>query len=97
MKFISREILDRKVEMGEDILIVDVRESYEYEEENIGGINIPLDEVLSRFEELPRDKEVIFCCRSGSRSSAMTHTLERKYGLQNLYTLEGGLAVYFDV
>ena len=79
----------------EDILIIDVRESHEYEDENVGGVNIPLDELLERRGEIPSEKKVIVCCRSGQRSTAMTHTLERKFGLKNLYTLEDGLSTYF--
>ena len=79
----------------EDILIIDVRELYEFEEENLGGVNIPLDELLERRSEIPNKKKVIICCRTGIRSSAMTHTLERKFGLNNLFTLKDGLSTYF--
>ena len=79
----------------EDVLIIDVRESYEFEDENIGGINIPLDTLLEKRHEIPSEKKVIFCCRTGKRSSAMAHTLERKFGLSNIYTLKDGLDSYF--
>jgi rhodanese-related sulfurtransferase len=95
MKFVSKDELDQMIGQKEDILIIDVRESYEFEDENLGGMNIPLDELLERRGEIPAEKKVIICCRSGSRSLAMTHTLERKFGLKNLYTLQDGLSTYF--
>mgnify|MGYP003676983682 CR=1 FL=1 len=54
-----------------DIQIIDVREPYEFEDNNIGGINIPLDEVLSSVDKIDTSKKVVFCCQSGKRSSAI--------------------------
>jgi len=57
----------------EQIILVDVREFYEFEDFNIGGINIPLYELNDRATEIPEDKKVIFCCSTGVRSKqAMT-------------------------
>lgn len=95
MKFVSRHELDQMIGQKEDVHIIDVRESYEFEDENIGGVNIPLDTLLSRRNEIPSEKKVIICCQTGKRSSAMAHTLERKFGLTNLYTLKDGLSTYF--
>jgi adenylyltransferase/sulfurtransferase len=54
--------------MPEQIILVDVREFYEFEDFNIGGINIPLYELTGRITEIPEDKKVIFCCSTGVRS-----------------------------
>jgi adenylyltransferase/sulfurtransferase len=54
--------------MPEQIILVDVREFYEFEDFNIGGINIPLYELTDRVTEIPEDKKVIFCCSTGVRS-----------------------------
>lgn len=51
------------------ICLIDVREAYEFEDFNIGGINIPLAELAERLSELPADKtKIVFCCQSGQRS-----------------------------
>jgi molybdopterin/thiamine biosynthesis adenylyltransferase/rhodanese-related sulfurtransferase len=50
------------------ILLVDVREEYEFEEDFIGGINIPLPELPENLHTIPADKTVVFYCRSGVRS-----------------------------
>lgn len=95
MKSISPEELHAMISGKQDFQLIDVRESYEYEDQNIGGINIPLDELLDRRAEIQTDKKVIICCEGGKRSAAMTHTLKRKYDM-DIFSLEGGLNSYFE-
>ena len=52
----------------DDIFLVDVREEYEFEEDFIGGINIPLPDLPEKLTTMPADKTVVFYCRSGVRS-----------------------------
>jgi len=96
MKFISVQDLYRMISDKSDFQLIDVRESYEYEDSNIGGMNIPLGEILGETDRIPKDKPVVLCCKSGKRSAAMTLTLERKFGMDNLLTLQGGLELYFE-
>jgi len=62
--------LQERIEKGEKINLIDVREPNEYEEDNIGGQLIPLGELPYRLDELDglQDEEVIVHCRSGKRS-----------------------------
>jgi adenylyltransferase/sulfurtransferase len=78
-------------------LIIDVREPYEFEDFNIGGINIPLDHVLSSLDQLDKTKNIVICCQSGKRSQAMMMTLKRKFQLDNLWSLEGGILAYQEL
>lgn len=94
MKFVSVKELDELLNDPAGFQLIDVRESYEYEDWNLGGDNMPLDTVLSNKDKISKDKKVVFCCMTGKRSSAMTHTLERKFGMHNLYSLQGGLENY---
>jgi len=55
-------------EAPEKLCMIDVRETYEYEEQNSGRVNIPLYELTDRLDQLPSDKVIIFCCHSGYRS-----------------------------
>ena len=96
MNFISTNELHSLIQSSDSLQLVDVRESYEFEDKNIGGINIPLGEILNRKDELSIEGTVVLCCKSGKRSAAMAHTLERKYQLSNIRTLEGGLEKYFE-
>lgn len=51
-----------------DYLLIDVREAYEFEEYNIGGINIPLYELNSHLPNLQDHQRIVFCCTMGKRS-----------------------------
>ena len=84
------------IEGKKDFQIIDVREDYEFDDGNIGGLNIPLGEILSNLSKIPGNKPVVLCCKTGKRSAAMTLTLERKHGMKNLLTLKGGLESYFE-
>lgn len=52
----------------EQVLLVDVREYYEFEADNFGGENIPLSEIPESISTFPAGKKVIFYCNSGKRS-----------------------------
>lgn len=82
---------------GEPFQFIDVREPYEFEEDNLGAQLIPMNEVLDRVTEIARDKKVVVHCRSGKRSASVIKALEQMHGfdkLQNLYNLEGGILAY---
>jgi adenylyltransferase/sulfurtransferase len=71
--------------------LLDVREPHEHEAFHIGGLLIPLAEVLHRAAEIPRDQPVIVYCRKGIRSQIAIQKLEEKYGFNNLINLRGGV------
>lgn len=59
-------------------LIVDVRTSAEFAQGNApGSLNIPLDELTQRMEELDRRKPIILCCASGGRSAYAQRFLQQ--------------------
>ena len=67
----------RKLDQG--VPMIDVREPSEYREVRIPGAKLlPLSDFLERFEELPRDGEVMIQCRSGSRSALATKALRER-------------------
>lgn len=66
---ISITALQNQVEaMQHRLLLVDVREPWEFEDFNIGGINIPLAELNEQLHDLPQAEQIVFCCASGQRS-----------------------------
>ncbi|MCP4165443.1 MAG: rhodanese-like domain-containing protein [Chloroflexi bacterium] len=74
-----------------DVIIIDVREQYEYDEGHISGVElIPLGTIPERMDEIPTDKTVIAVCRSGNRSSQATEFL-RQQGFDNVHNMEGGM------
>ena len=93
MEEITVEELKRKIDNGEDFQLVDVRETFEYEVSNLGGINIPLSGIMIESDKIATDKPVIVQCRSGKRSAAAIMQLQT-LGYDNLYNLEGGILAW---
>jgi adenylyltransferase/sulfurtransferase len=93
---ISVSALKGWIDSGKDFQLIDVRESYEYDIANLGGLLIPQGEILKRLDEIDSRKDVVIYCRSGKRSLDVIHQLEREAGLVNLYNLEGGILAWAD-
>lgn len=93
MKTITVEALKAKIDAGEKINLVDVREPHENNAFNIGGILLPLGQVQSlQIDEIEDLKEevVYFYCRSGNRSGQACLMLE-SYGFINAVNVVGGM------
>ena len=93
MKEISVQELKEKIDNGEDFQLIDVREDFEYETSNLGGVLIPLGGILIETDKIAKDKPVIVQCRSGKRSAAAIMQLEQ-LGYTNLYNLQGGILAW---
>ena len=79
-------------------LIVDVRENFEFQNYRIdvqNMINIPLSEIEQKINEFPNDREVIFVCNNGLRSSMAVKFLEQR-GFNNLRFIEGGIVKWIQ-
>ena len=88
---ISIEELENWLEkMPEEVCLIDVREDFEFEDYNIGGINIPFDELADRADALPKNKKIIFCCRSGQRSKMAVDLLKPVFEGE-MYNLKNGI------
>src|SRR5664280_2856849 len=72
---ISVKELKSRIDAGEDVLILDVREPYEYQIANIGGKLIPQNDVPQRLAEIDRDREIVVQCRSGQRSQRIAESV----------------------
>ena len=88
---VSARELKRKMDEGEALTLIDVREPYEYEIARIAGARlIPLGELETHVDELPRTGTLVLQCHSGSRSEHAARLL-REAGFENVYNLEGGI------
>jgi rhodanese-related sulfurtransferase len=96
MKEITVLELKEKMDKGEDFQLIDVREDFEYEMSNLGGVLIPLGGILIEAEQIAKDKPVIIQCRSGKRSAAAIAQLEQQFGFTNLYNLKGGMLAWAE-
>ena len=93
MTNITAEEVKQRLDAGEEINLVDVREPEERVAYNIGGLFIPLGKIQTmQTEELDdlKEKEVIFYCRSGNRSGQACLILETM-GFTNVKNLVGGM------
>jgi molybdopterin/thiamine biosynthesis adenylyltransferase/rhodanese-related sulfurtransferase len=78
------------IEFPDEIYLIDVRESYEFEDYNIGGINIPLYELKEHIESIPKNKKLVFCCQTGQRSKIAMQILKPFY-TGEMYSLINGI------
>jgi rhodanese-related sulfurtransferase len=93
MQHITTAELKARLDAGETIHLLDVREPEEVAEFNIGGTALPLGHLMSQqTEEIEdwKDEEVVVLCRSGKRSLQATMMLETM-GFSNVKNLTGGL------
>lgn len=91
MNSISAIELSKRLSDGDDILLVDVRESFEHDHFNIGGINIPLASIFEHLAQLSTEKETVIYCQKGIRSQIAIQRLQQKSGYTNLINLSGGM------
>ena len=96
MENITVEEVKRRMDAGEELHLVDVREPHENARFNIGGTLLPLGMIQSmqvdEIEDL-KDKEVICYCRSGNRSGQAAMFLETM-GFTNTKNLVGGMVAW---
>jgi molybdopterin/thiamine biosynthesis adenylyltransferase/rhodanese-related sulfurtransferase/molybdopterin converting factor small subunit len=88
--------LKKKMDAGEQPFILDVREPNEYQINRIEGSTlIPLGELPRRYQELPRDREIITQCKMGGRSAKAQDFL-KSVGFTNVKNLRGGILEWID-
>lgn len=87
--------LKTRLDAGEKVILVDVRETYEYEEFSLGGLQIPMSEFADKFSILEpyKNQEIILYCRVGPRSASMVAFLKSK-GFTNPRNLRGGIETW---
>lgn len=96
MQNITPEEVKERLDKGEKLNLVDVREPHERAEFNIGGVHIPLGQVqMMQVDELEnlKNEEVIVYCRSGNRSGQAAMMLDT-LGFTNTKNLSGGMMAW---
>jgi adenylyltransferase/sulfurtransferase len=92
---IQVEELKRKLDAGEDVFVLDVREPHERQICDIGGHLIPLGDLPRRVHELDSAREIVVHCRSGARSARAVAFL-RQAGFKKVRNLAGGILAWAD-
>ncbi|MFL2582381.1 MAG: rhodanese-like domain-containing protein [Flavobacteriales bacterium] len=96
MKEISVDELKEMQDNGDVFQLVDVREPNEFEICSLGGDEIPMSQIMARYQEISKEKKVIVHCKSGKRSANVIQALEQNFGYSNLYNLEGGILAWAE-
>ncbi len=93
MTNITNEEVKQRLDAGEKLNLIDVREPHENAEFNIGGLLLPLGKIQSMqvedIEDL-KNEEIIFYCRSGNRSG-ISATILDQMGFTDTKNLVGGM------
>src|SRR6185369_3005723 len=87
--------LKQRLDNGDDIQIVDVREANEVAIARIpNSVHIPLGQVLNRMEEIDPNRETVVHCKMGGRSAKAIEALQRSGFKGNLTNLKGGITAW---
>ena len=92
---IEVEELKRRLDAGEDVFVLDVREPHEYQICNLKGHLIPLGDLPKRVHELDSSREIVAHCRAGMRSADAVEFLQ-KAGFRKVWNLTGGILAWAD-
>lgn len=85
--------LAQRMERGEELFLLDVRSLEEYQICHIEkSIHMPAEEVYRRYEELPRDRDIVVICHYGTRAETIVVFL-RLQGFR-AFNLKGGIYLY---
>lgn len=89
---ISPTELQQKLQNGENIQLIDVRQPEEFAICRISGsVLIPLGEIPKRYAEVAKNSEVVIICHHGFRSAQAIQYLNQRFGYENLLNLKGGI------
>ena len=88
--------LKSKLEKNNKFQLIDIRESYEFEDGHICKKNIPLAEVMEKIHQFDLDQEIVFYCNSGKRSKALVYMLRKKFDFKKIDHLDGGYQNWLD-
>ena len=89
------EELKQRLERGDDLFVLDVREPHEYQISNIGGHLIPLNDLPKRLGELDSNREIVVHCKMGGRSAKAVEFL-RQSGFGRVHNLAGGINAWAE-
>jgi adenylyltransferase/sulfurtransferase len=93
MKGISAQAFKQNLDT---LSVLDIRTQREWDDFNVGGIHIPLDDLLARINEISQEKNYTLICYNGTQSHIACQILSSK-GFKNCQNLEGGLEAFLSL
>ena len=95
MTAITVEELKKRLDRGDELFVLDVREPHEYQICNLGGYLIPLNDLPKRVSELDSSREIVVHCKMGGRSAKAADFL-RQSGFTRVHNLTGGINAWAE-
>ena len=99
MNHLSTKELKKRLQQGEDWILLDVREPEEYQVCNLSHqgttLLVPLNHLPAHQQRIPKDKPIAVYCHHGIRSQYAIHYLQQQ-GFSDLYNLEGGIHAWAE-
>jgi molybdopterin/thiamine biosynthesis adenylyltransferase/rhodanese-related sulfurtransferase len=89
------EELKQRLDAGDDLFVLDVREPHEYQICNLGGHLIPLNDLPKRVSELDSSREIVVHCKMGGRSAKAVDFLKQA-GFGKVHNLAGGINAWAE-
>ncbi len=89
------EELKQRLDAGEDLFVLDVRDPHEYQICNLGGHLIPLNDLPKRVGELDPAREIVVHCKLGGRSAKAVDFLKQA-GFTRVHNLAGGINAWSE-
>ena len=89
------EELKQRLDAGENLFLLEVRDESEYDISNIGGRLIPLPELSKRISELDVHQKIVTICKMGPRGAKAVQLLH-KAGFEQVWNLTGGIHAWSD-
>jgi rhodanese-related sulfurtransferase len=89
------EELKQRLDAGENLFLLDVRDEFEFEISNIGGQLIPLAELSKRINELDASQKIVTVCKMGPRGAKAAQVLHNA-GFTQVWNLAGGIHAWSD-
>ncbi len=97
MQEITATELKKRMDAGDDIQLIDVRQPDEYDFAKIEGAKlIPLGQIIQRMGEIDPNRETVIHCKMGGRSARAIEALQRAGFQGNLSNLKGGITAWSD-
>ena len=95
MPDMTPEELKRRLDAGDDLFVLDVREPHEYQICNLGGHLVPLNDLPKRVGEIDPNREIVVHCKMGGRSAKAVDFL-RQAGFSRVHNLAGGINAWAE-
>jgi len=91
MNNLSLEIELSSLEQLGTYILVDIREEWEFEDFNKGGINIPLNSLPENLNTLANEKVIVCCCSYGGKSKIAVKLIQDKFPEKEVYSIKNGI------